>query len=57
MGLDFWVRQERYHRETAAVMQDALKKVDIFGEVKLRKSIAFHENEHRICLYQVGMML
>ena len=57
MGLGFWVRQERHHRETAAVMQDALKDADIVSEVKLRKKIRFHKNEHKNCLYQVGMML
>ena len=57
MALAFWINQERHHRVTASIMQEALKKVDIFGEVKLRKKIAYHEAEQKNCLYQVGMML
>lgn len=53
MALAFWVKQEKQHKEAIDQITGELNSVDMLAEVKLRKRIAYHENERKNCLYQI----
>ena len=53
MALAFWVKQESEHKAAIDQITGELDSVDMLAEVKLRKKIAYHENERKNCLYQI----